>query len=301
MIVLVGGRGFLAAHTRIALGTSRRVLVSRLPPMQPTLAPHETWMSRDAFDGVEGDAILSEARAIVYLASESVPGDSRANMGDELALNVTPATNLLDRLAAIGATARFIYISSGGTVYGTELHEDPVTEEHPLAPISPYGFGKVLIEEAIRFAGRSRGQPYAILRVANPVGPFTISEKQGIVPAAFRAVRSGTPLRVFGDGRAERDYLSAEDVGKAVVAAINATEFERAVWNVGSGCGRSILEILTLVRDAIGCDVPMEFVPARSGDVRRIVLDCSRIASDLGWRADNDLIRVIKNMWFENV
>lgn len=301
MIILVGGRGFLAAHTRIALGMTPRILVSRLPPTHPTLSEYETWMSREDFDGLEGEVVLREAKAIVYLASASVPGDFLASIGDELATNVTPATNLLDRLAAMDVSPRFIYISSGGTVYGTELPNGPVTEDHPLAPISPYGMGKVLTEEAVRFSGRTRGLRYAILRVANPVGPFTISEKQGIVPAAFRAIRSGMPLRVFGNGEAERDYLSAVDVGRAIVAAVEAIEFERAVWNVGSSCGRSVLEILSLVRDATGRDVPVEFVPARGGDVKRIVLDCRRIANDLGWRADNDLTLVIKNMWCENV
>lgn len=297
MIVLVGGRGFLAAHTRIALGARERLLVSSAPPVLPPLEPHERWMSQDEFGGPEGDAVLKKGRAVIYLSSASVPGDPTADMNTELALNVGPATRLLGRLAALDSSARFVYVSSGGTVYGAELREDPVTEAHPLAPISPYGLGKVLIEDAIRFAGRVQGRPYAILRVANPVGAFAHSEKQGLVPAALRAVRSGAPLRVFGNGRAERDYLAAADVGAAIVKAMDAVEFGHALWNVGSGRGRSIMDMLSIIGGAIGQDVPFEFVPARAGDVPRIVLDSSRIATDLGWHADSDLSHVIENMW----
>jgi len=301
MIVIVGGRGFLAAHTRIALGNSQRVLVSQAPPLTPPLETCERWMSRSEFGGGPGDDVLKRADAVIYLSSASVPGDSSVDMSRELTLNVAPVADLLSRLVSVDSGARFIYVSSGGTVYGSDLREDPVTEDHALAPISHYGLGKVLIEELIHFAGRSHNRPYAILRVANPVGCYVHSRQQGLVPAALRAVRSGHSLKIFGDGEARRDYLSAIDVGIAIAKAAAASKFTRAVWNVGSGRGRSILEMITLIGNAIGHDVPFEFAASRSVDVPKIVLDSTRIATDLDWHAEGDLASVIKDMWIKDV
>lgn len=301
MLILLGGRSFLAGHVRLALGDEERVIVGARPPSRPALLSCEYFLDHAAFAGEEGAAALERAQGVVYFASATTPGDPTSDLASEVERNVAPAAALLARLHRLGSQARFVFLSSGGTVYGRDVGAALIPEEHPLAPISPYGLGKVMIEDAVRFAGRAHRRSFAILRVANPVGAFAHSTMQGLVPAALRAVRSGAPMPMYGDGCAERDYLAAADVADAVVAAARAHDFPEATWNVGSGRGLTILDVFRTVEEAIGRPVPFDRRPARAVDVPRVVLDVTRIGADLGWRARHDLCAAILEIWREHV
>lgn len=301
MVILIGGRGFLAAYTRLALAQEERLLVAGAPPDRLALSPAESFMDHEAFAGAAGDAALRRAQAVIYFASASTPGDPTASPSSEVERAVAPVARLLERLERLGVSTRFVFISSGGTVYGRDAGSEAIPESHALAPISPYGLGKAMAEDVVRFAGRATGRSYAVLRVSNPVGRYTHSTIQGLAPAAMRAIRSGEPLRIFGDGLAERDYLSAADVADAIVAATRAGDFPAATWNVGSGRGRTVLDMLKLIETAVGRPVPVARAPSRAVDVPRVVLDCARIKADLGWTARRDLRDALLEVWSENV
>lgn len=296
MIVIIGARGFLATHVRLALGDAERMLVSSAPPVVPGLGRSERWIGHDAFAGPQGAEVLRQAAAVIYCAGASVPGHPASNVPYELQRNVADVAALLERLRACAPNARFVYLSSGGTVYGRVEDATPIPETRPLAPISAYGMGKALTEDVIRFAGRSMGLSYAILRIANPVGPYTHSTLQGLAPAILRALRSGQPLPIFGDGGAVRDYVAASDVAEAIVQATHRRDVAAGVWNVGSGRGMTILEMVRLIEGRLGVTVPLAFTPGRSVDVPAVVLDVRRAAADLGWTPRRDLGDVIAEM-----
>jgi UDP-glucose 4-epimerase len=188
----------------------------------------------------------------------------------------------------LNPNARLIHLSSGGTVYGRS--NKVLTDENtPCAPISGYGLGKLMIEEALRFTGRTTGMPFAILRVSNPVGHHHTGNDQGVVSIALRAALHGHAFRLLGDGSQIRDYLDADDVAHAIMACIDDTQHVDGVWNVGSGIGRSVLEVLRFVERQTGRRLRIEEHPARPVDVPRIVLDCTKIERDFGWRAQRSL------------
>jgi UDP-glucose 4-epimerase len=243
-----------------------------------------------------GDEAIANATAIVYLTWSSVAPTFAAEPWRELNENVTPAFELFLRAAKISRDVKIVFLSSGGTVYGDS--SELKSESSPTKPISPYGLGKLLAEEALSFVGRTKGNPYAILRISNAVGRWQTSETQGIVGVALRAARDGVPVRLFGDGMQVRDFVDADDVAEAIVLACRDKEHRAVLWNVGSGQGVSIANLMTILPQIVGRPVQIERAAARSFDVPHVVLDCRKLEHDLGWAATTPLNDSISRLWW---
>jgi UDP-glucose 4-epimerase len=297
-IVLLGGAGFIGRHLRDALNLHPhiRVTIASHTTRGVKMHPREVMLDRDEFETTLGEASIGAADALISLRSASIPMTFVQTPWREIDDNVAPAFKLLDRVVAINPRLKFIYASSGGTIYGQNASVDPVRETTPLASLSAYGLGKAMIEEIIQFYHRTAGLKYAILRISNPVGIHASSNSQGLVPAILRAHLSNRPVHIFGDGANIRDYLSADDVAQAIMAAA-ASNLDQAIFNVGSGTGRSILDVVDLVSATIGRGIERAFLPKRDIDLRSIVLDCSLIETQLGWRATTPLSVPIEALW----
>ena len=299
MLILIGGGGFLGSHLRRRLsakGAPEVVVVADNELPFPLMA-HETQIGRQSFAGDIGKGLIGRATIIVYLATASTVATFVDAPWNELHSNVDPLIRLLYRVQETAATCKVVFVSSGGTVYGRTNCSTPIPETHPLQPISPYGFGKVVQEEAFAFFSRTNGLHYSILRLANPVGVFGRSHTQGLVTAALRAVASQTPLKLFGDGSHIRDLFDADDAAEAILSAASDQKFGAAVWNVGSGQGLSNMQVIEMVQRVTGVEVSLDRQPAREADVSSIVLDTSRIRADLGWTAARDLEETIEEIW----
>ena len=291
MIVILGGGGFIGQHLRerlLATTTTFTVVSPRPVGVHRSTESREQLMLADAFEGSEGNALLRRTSVLVNLASRSVPATYASQPWREVAERVAPAVALFGRCAELNPGLRLVQISSGGTVYG-RIGRDKVDETAVCAPISAYGLAHVMTEEAIRFVGRTSGLPFCILRVSNPVGRFQTSAHQGIVSIAARAAMSGTEFSLFGSGLQIRDYLNVDDVADAIVLACFDRSHSDATWNVGSGVGRSVLDVIRMVESVSGHKIRLRRLPDRGIDVPRIVLDSSLIRSDLGWRPHRDI------------
>jgi len=298
MFIVIGGRGFLGRHFRdlLRLRGERALVVSRSVDPAASVPDNEIHVDAATFLGPAGAEWMEQATALIHLATTSVPATFMADPWNEIPNNVAPAAEVLLRFASVNPSAKRVLISSGGTVYGN-IDCERVDETRPTAPISAYGLGKVMIEEALRFAGRTHGTAHAILRVANPVGIHPRNPEQGIVPVAMASLRNGTPFRLFGDGSAVRDYVDADDIAEAILAAALDHRFPAATWNVGSGVGMSTHDVLAVIEEVSGRRLDILRLPGRPVDVRRIVLDCRRIAADIGWRPRHDLGATIAKLW----
>jgi UDP-glucose 4-epimerase len=291
VILLIGGNGFLGRHLTDLLSergyevtaVTRAVdgINSYSGVRQLVLAA--TLESDDGFREV-----VEKAKIVVYLASVSVPSTFADEPWREATDNVTPALKFFARCGQMNPAAKVILVSSGGTIYGGSSSEG-VSEEAPLQPCSAYGLGKLMIENGLSYMGRVYGLSYRILRVSNPVGKWQSSNVQGVVPAILRSVKMNVPFSVFGDGEQIRDYVDADDVASAILACIEDSEHFNRIWNVGSGFGRSVLDIIATVESVVKRAVEVKFYPPRSSDIRSIVLDCSRIHRELGWRSKTGL------------
>ena len=300
MIVLVGANGFLGRHTSELLERRGRrgVVVSRAPDRRflERFAPSLKVMDATEFASPAGRDVIAAATAIVYFTWSSVPATFAEEPWRELPENVEPAFRFFLHVANISSRPKIVFMSSGGTVYGPHGNA-PKSETDPTNPISSYGAGKLMAEEALRFVGRTRGTRYAILRVSNALGRWQMSDKQGIVGVALRAARDGAPVRLFGGGEQVRDFVDADDVAEAIYAASLDTTHQAATWNVGSGVGTTVRDLIENISRLIGRPISIEHAPARSLDVPHIVLNCRKVSQDLGWTAETPIEHSISSLW----
>lgn len=296
MLVLIGGSGFIGSHIcDMAAACDQPVaVVSRRGPEGRGTDGH-LHVSLETFFSPEFNPVLKQATSVVYLAGKSVPGSNLDMPVAELDANVAPAMKAMSRVANFSPETRFIFLSSGGTVYGRG-HDKPIPEAAPLVPISPYGMGKVQIEEAIKFYGRVHGLSYAILRVANPVGRWQRSNRQGLVGIAINSLVTGQPVTLFGDGCNQRDYFDADDLADLIMAIDQRPEVESGVWNVGSGIGMGELDIFNLISDIYGSRLKIEHAPARACDLRYAVVNPGKALKDFGWSCRRPIRSTIRNL-----
>jgi UDP-glucose 4-epimerase len=297
MLVLVGGNGFLGRHLTVRAHEAGipAGVVSRTPDSQfiATYAPSAISLALPDFEGRTGEELLLErATALIYLASHSVPGSNVENPSLEIPGNVEPAFSTFLRVGRLRPDLPIVFLSSGGTVYGrTDLA--PIPETAPLRPISPYGLGKVIIEQCLRFCGETAGQRYFILRASNALGRWHRNPEQGLAMAVLRAISSGTPLNIYGDGTAVRDYIDADDIADAIITVVAAAP-KSDVWNVSSGIGYSVLDVVDMIERVVGKRPEITFSTNRKVDVSSAVLDPSKMLRDFGWKAKTPLLGALK-------
>jgi UDP-glucose 4-epimerase len=202
----------------------------------------------------------------------------------DASVNVLGSLNLL-RLAAKYEAKKFIYVSSGGAMYGepdpTQL---PVQESAPVKPLSPYGASKQAVEAWLGVYQRTFGLDYTVLRYANIYGPRQSIREEGAVVAVFATrMAADQPVTIDGTGEQTRDFVYVGDCVTANVAALDRGS--GMAFNIGTGRETSIREIFEALAEVAGYSQQPGFGPARKGDVVRIVLDPGRANRELAWEA----------------
>ena len=180
-----------------------------------------------------------------------------------------------------------LYASTGGALYGDGA-PTPTPETFQAEPLSPYGASKLAGESYVATWGRLYGLPNVVLRLGNVYGPRQRPHGEAGVVAIFsdRLLRGERPT-VYGDGEQTRDYVHVSDVARAFVAAADAPR--PGTFNVGTGRETSVNDLLAELQRLAGTSLDPEFAPLRPGELKRSVLDASRIADELGWRAETEL------------
>ena len=281
--LVLGAGGFIGGHLCQALvregarvhGFGRRAaFAGALPPMRFTVG--------EFTDRAALALAVDGADIVFHLLGGTNPEVSNKDPIADLQVNTVASVQLLE-LCRVAGVGRIVFVSSGGTVYGIPAAV-PIPETAPTDPISAYGINKLAVEKYLQLYARLGGPRAVTLRVANPYGPYQSPfRRQGLVAALVETVLAGRPVEVWGDGQVIRDYLYVGDLADAAVAA-SFYEGPETVLNVGSGIGRSVLEVVDAVCAALGRR-PAAIVhkPARQADVPANVLDITRIRAALGW------------------
>jgi UDP-glucose 4-epimerase len=190
-------------------------------------------------------------------------------------VNETGTQVLLDA-ARNGSVRRFVFISSGGAIYG-ETNE-PATEETPPAPRNFYGTHKLLAEKSVRESGVS----FAILRPSNIYGPRQRSDAEGGVLAIFaERMAARLPIEIHGDGRQVRDFLFVTDLVDAVRLAVSSSD--SVIWNVGSGSATTILDAATTLAEHLGIAAQLVSRPRRAGDINKSLISPALLRATGRW------------------
>ncbi|NQW86485.1 MULTISPECIES: UDP-glucose 4-epimerase GalE [unclassified Frigoribacterium] len=221
--------------------------------------------------------------------------------------NVTGTARLLEAMSSRGVDR--IVFSSSAAVYGTPPTE-LVTEDTPKAPASPYGESKLIGEWLLRDQGVAEGLRHTSLRYFNVVGSgrpdLWDASPHNLFPLVFAALAEGRVPRINGDdydtpdGTCVRDYVHVADLAVSHVAAarrLDAGEPVEPAYNLGSGGGVSVAEIMTAMREGTGIDFTPEIAPRRPGDPDRIVADGSLAARDLDWEMRYTLLEMVTSAW----
>ncbi|MEZ0165615.1 UDP-glucose 4-epimerase GalE [Kineococcus sp. LSe6-4] len=245
--------------------------------------------------------------AVVHFAARKQVGESVARPARYWSQNVGGTANLLQAMETAGV-GKLVFSSSAAT-YGAP--DSPVVrEDGPAEPINPYGQTKLVGEWMTRAAGTAWGLRAANLRYFNVAGAgwddLGDSAVMNLIPIVFSALDAGQAPAVFGDdyptpdGTCIRDYVHVLDLAQAHLAALDhlATD-ERPydTFNVGTGAGASVLEVLAEVRAVTGVDVDPVVHARRAGDPPQLVADVERITSTLGWSATKDLHDIVTSAW----
>jgi UDP-glucose 4-epimerase len=229
-------------------------------------------------------ARIVEGQDVIFqLIGSSLPASSNRDPAADLVGTVLSNIRLLD-LFRSERPQKFVFPSSGGTVYGIPL-TIPIQEEAPTDPISAYGISKLTVEKYLALYQHMHGLDYQVLRIANPYGRYqSAARRQGVVAALVKSALAGQPLEIWGTGEVVRDFIHVTDVVAAMLTVLDYTGPYK-VLNVGSGVGTSIAKVASDIEVALACAaLPRRFRGVRTSDVPINVLDISRITSETCWR-----------------
>ncbi len=323
-VLLTGGAGYIGSHTAVeCLAAGHEVVVfDNLSNSSVTSLDRVAQIAGKAPTFVEGDirdrAALRKLfadhaiDAVVHFAGLKAVGESVEKPLLYYDNNIAGSIALFEVMAEAGVKS--VVFSSSATVYGDPATV-PITEDFPLSATNPYGWSKLFIETMLRDIARADGGwKIALLRYFNPVGAHAsglIGEDPRGIPnnlmpyVAQVAVGRRPYLNVFGgdyptpDGTGVRDYIHVVDLARGHVAALNKLPGLAGAhtWNLGTGRGVSVLEMVRAFEAASGKPVPYEIVARRAGDVAQCWADPSRAAQELGWRAEYDVARMCADAW----
>jgi UDP-glucose 4-epimerase len=283
--VVLGGSGFLGQRlcARLISEGFRVIAVSR---SGAPAGANEAWCSKVEWVAAPMASetslkVLDTSEFLFHLASSTVPSTSNSNIVFDLESNVIATVAVLE--AAVRQKVRRVaFVSSGGTVYGIP-QRNLIDEAHPTDPICSYGIQKLAIEKYLRLFRFMAGLDSIVLRVSNMYGESQIpGGPVGAVTHFMDRAMHGKPIEIWGDGSIIRDYVHVDDVVEALVSSIAYRGSER-LFNIGTGRGVSLKQLIEMIQARIGLELACEFNPPRGFDVGENVLDVSRARHELMW------------------
>jgi UDP-glucose 4-epimerase len=289
--LVTGGAGFIGSHVVDALverGDEVTVLddvsTGRRENLEQALAAGAELVDGDIRDGEAVSELCERLRpdAIFHLAAQIDVRKSVADPAFDARVNVEGTINVL-RAAQANGVGRVVNTSSGGAIYG-EGRTIPAPEDHPVAPMAPYGMSKFCAESYCEMFGRLHGLSTISLRYGNVYGPRQDPlGEAGVIAIFCGKLLDGKRPTIYGDGRQTRDYVYVSDVVDANLRAVESDA--SGPFNVGVGLEVNVLELVDALRPHAADGFVPEHAPERPGEVQRIALDCSRAREELGWHA----------------
>ncbi len=299
-IVLTGAAGYIGSHTAKYLAKLgfQPVAMDDLRTGHREAVRWGPLAECDIGDTQAVRQVLEEHRpqAVIHFAASTYVGESIEQPSEYFQNNVVSTLNLLDSMRSAGVNT--IVFSSSCAIYG-QPQNLPLTESTPARPLNPYGESKLFIERALEWYGRAYGLRWVALRFFNAAGADpdgelgeTHDRETHLIPLAIlAALGKAPPLSIFGgdyptpDGSAVRDYVHVTDLASAHHLALLhlLAGGESGAFNLGTGSGYSVFEIVNAVEAATGRSVPANVAPRRSGDPAVLIADGARAKEVLGW------------------
>jgi UDP-glucose 4-epimerase len=313
-ILVTGGAGYIGSHTTLQLLDAGYdvVVVDNLSRGHRAAVDPARLREVDVLD-TEGIVEVMKEKpcdAVIHFAAYIAVGESM--QVPEMYFRNNTAGSLSLITAMLRADVGKIVFSSTAAVYGMPEHV-PIPESEPRAPVNAYGESKVMVEKLLEWFDQIHGMRSVCLRYFNASGADPKGRagedhepETHLIPLLFRAIQTGNPITLFGDdyatpdGTCIRDYIHVTDLAQAHIAAVEAlcAGGESKKYNVGTGYGYSVKEVLNAVEKVTGKKVPFVMGPRREGDPPTLVADSTRLQQELGWKPQySDLRRIVETAW----
>lgn len=314
-VLVTGGAGYIGSHTCKSLAKAGYTPVS-YDSLCRGNASSVKWGPLEIGDLMESERLRDVLRkyrpvGVIHFAAFAYVGESTLDPLLYYRNNVGGTVSLLSAMAAEGVD-RLVFSSTCAT-YGIPA-TNPIREDIPQIPINPYGHSKLMVEQILKDFTRGGSLSAVALRYFNAAGADAEMEigeahdpETHLIPLALGAARgSAPPLTVFGndhptpDGTCIRDYIHVTDLADAHVKAFSHAAEKQgfSAFNLGSGIGISVKEVIEAVNDVTGCKVPFSFGPRRAGDPSSLVADPSLARAMLGWSSQHSGLRnIVQTAW----
>ena len=281
-ILLIGGNGFIGSHLQDCLLKEEynvRVFDRSRELFRKPLK-HVDYFNGDISDICLLEKAIAGCDLVIYLAHSPAPRNDIDFFYDEASNNLEDFTKFL-RVVSKSSVEKIVYFSSGGTVYG-QPQEIPTPEDHQLKPISSYGAVKVAMEIYLNMYCHHHDKEYLVVRPANPYGPRqNYRGSQGVISIFMHHILNNKPLNIWGSGEIRKDYIYVEDLARATVSLMQSG-VKNQVFNLGSGVGISLLEIVSLIEKVTGKLAILKKEKSLNTDIRHFILDCTKFHSFVG-------------------
>lgn len=285
--LVLGGGGFIGSHLVDALLNGGHHVRCFDRPNTQLIGDYRE--NNEKFELYSGDfaseadiaGALQGCEVCFHLISTTLPKSSNADPIFDVESNVIGTVRLLDHAVKSGLR-KIVFVSSGGTIYGVPK-QIPILESHPTDPVCSYGITKLAIEKYLQLFHTLYGIDYTILRLANPFGERQrLQASQGAIAVFLGKVLRGEAVEIWGDGSVVRDYIYIKDVIDALMVAADEVPSEH-VFNIGSGRGHSLNELLDAIEKVTGLIPQRRYLPSRTFDVPTSVLSIEKAKRLLNW------------------
>ena len=309
-ILVVGGAGYIGAHVAYLLqenGYGVRIYDDFSNGLKSRI--EGKFSDVVIGDVLDRQALISACEgidAVIHLAAKKAVGESVDNPLKYYENNVGGTLNLLAAMSLKGV--KKIVFSSTAAVYAPS-EKLAITEDDLTEPLSPYGQTKLLSEKLISAVAKAENLSAISLRYFNVVGAlrdeFADNSKDNLVPKVFAALKAGKNPEIYGsdyptkDGSCIRDYIHISDLAKAHLVALEKVFTTKVdeVYNVGSGTGYSVTEMINQIAESIGKAITPTLSPRRPGDTAQLIASIAKIERDLGWKPERSLKEMIDSAW----
>jgi len=279
-IIITGGSGFIGSHLIEALkknGYKNLVVIDKNKPTDKNIS----FIKGDFSANKILRNTIKNNDIIVHLACSTIPSTSEQNKEKDIMENVIGAVRLLENCRG-KKLKNFIFLSSGGTVYG-KINR-PAEETDAPQPINAHGLMKYLIEKYIEIHAQLYGLNYTIVRASNPYGRKVVGGiKQGVIDVLLKKTTDNQLIEIWGDGKVVRDYFHIDDLTALLVKIIKKPTLNQTI-NVGSGHGISINNLLKIIKKITGKKLKIKYLPGRGFDLPYNILNINKAKKLYGWR-----------------
>lgn len=291
-ILFIGGAGFIGSNLikTILKNTSNY----RIHVLEPDFAGFERLAGLDVeihkgtlnnFDYLQSIIISNKIQIVVHLVSTMIPNSTYEDYKREFENVIFPTIRLVKFCGE--KQIKFIYFSSGGTIYGNKRDHTSFKEEDALNPISYYGLSKQILENSILFESRTTNCDYLILRPSNPFGKGqNLYGNQGLIAVSLGKILTNQAITVFGDGNIVRDFIYIDDLSNIFLRLLEKN-VSKMILNIGMGIGYTINEIIDILKRTVNENIQVNYVSTRKVDVSNVILNNEKLRSLINYKFTN--------------